>query len=81
MKTYRGLIEIDCGRDKKPCPQKYQKNVQAACLNCDLAEVRVVDLDRKPLAVLWPAPEEIEPKPASAPEIEPAADKKTTKEE
>ena len=71
MKTYRGLIDMDCGRGKKPCPQKYQKDVQAACLNCAMAEVRVVDHDRKPLAVL---------KRGKTPETKPPAQKKTKEE-
>jgi len=63
MKTYRGLIDIGCGRGPKACPQKYQNNIQADCLNCDLAAVAVVDFDRKPLAVLnrGQAPEEVKP--------------------
>ena len=52
MKTYRGLVDIGCGKGQKACPQKYKSNAQAECLNCVMAEVKIVDHDRKPLVAL-----------------------------
>ena len=45
---YKGKVQIDC--TKLECPKdKLITDVLASCLNCEFAEVRILDFDNKTL--------------------------------
>ncbi len=55
MKTYKGIIKIDCKKGRKPCPRKIAGNsVQVECPACEFAMVRVVDLEDEDLFLFPP---------------------------
>lgn len=54
MKTYKGVLLIDCKLKKGKCPRKVEKNVVPDCLDCPDSETRIVNLANKTLVKFTP---------------------------
>jgi len=49
MKTYQGIIKIECKKTRATCPSKIFKDVQPDCIDCEFSTVSVLDLEGKVL--------------------------------